>query len=107
MSAGNAGARATWATWPGRRGSGAQRRRLEEWDGPDRWAPHVGDPGREKRAAGSARLGLGLRPAQREEEAEGIGPADQSKEKKGEKKTKRKEKDFPGIKYCLCSILIG
>jgi hypothetical protein len=74
--------------------AGAAARR-EVGDGSDRWAPPVGDPGREEGAR--AELGRGLRPAQqgaRREEGKWAGGPLREKEK--EKKEKGR-KEFPGI----------
>jgi hypothetical protein len=55
MGAGEAAHARAWSTWPGEGGdvgaatvaaAAARRDRREEGDGPDRWAPPVGDPER-------------------------------------------------------------
>nr|BAD61440.1 hypothetical protein [Oryza sativa Japonica Group]BAD88340.1 hypothetical protein [Oryza sativa Japonica Group] len=76
---------------PEEAGTWARRRRLEEGDGPDRWAPPVGDPGREE---GGGRLdwASACRPAQREEGGKrewAGGPIERKREKKKEKEGKR------------------
>jgi hypothetical protein len=76
-------------------GAAARRERREVGEGPDRWAPPVGDPERGGRRA--AWLGLGLRPAQQRggggKEKWADGPFDK-KEEKERKKKKKKEKGF-------------
>ncbi len=73
----------------------ARLRRLEEGDGPDRWAPPVGDPGERREAGGRA----GPRPAAGPAERRGKkgkwadGPFHKKEEKEGKKK-KKKKKDF-------------
>jgi hypothetical protein len=70
--------------------------RPEVGEGPDRWAPPVGDPGERREAAGLA----GPRPAAGptgEGGEGGNGPAAHSKKKKGKRKgreKKKEEKDF-------------
>nr|ABA98613.2 retrotransposon protein, putative, Ty3-gypsy subclass [Oryza sativa Japonica Group] len=106
--AGDAAHARAWPTWPGRDGGvGAaavsarrpRRDRREVGEGPDRWAPPVGDPER----GGGRRLpgwALGLRPAQQGGGGgrRGMGRRPIRKEKrreKGREKKKKKEKDFP------------
>nr|BAD23187.1 hypothetical protein [Oryza sativa Japonica Group]BAD23646.1 hypothetical protein [Oryza sativa Japonica Group] len=91
----------TWATWPERResegdgGCGIRRRRPEVGDGPNRWAPPVGDlKGGGRRPA---QLGRGLRPAQRGGERERMGRRPIRKRKRREKKKKKKEMNFLGL----------
>lgn len=67
-----------------------RRRRPEVVGGPDKWAPPVGDPGRERR--GHVGCGLGLGPAQQGARAEGKwadGPTRGKKREKGEKEKER------------------
>ncbi len=81
----------------------ADGRRPEVGDGPDKWAPPVGDP---KGGGGRLSWALAFGRPNEEGEEEKNGPAAHSKKKKGKKEKKKGEKNFPGIKYCLCSFLI-
>ncbi|BAD72398.1 plant disease resistance polyprotein-like [Oryza sativa Japonica Group] len=82
-----------------------ERDRREVGEGPDRWAPPVGDPGEE----GGGRPGWASacgRPSKGEGRKEGIGRRPiRKKEEKGREKKKKKEKGFSlELKYFLLNF---
>jgi hypothetical protein len=100
MGAGDSAHARAWSTWPGGggdvgaatvAGAAARRDRREEGDGPDRWAPPVGDPER----GGREWAGLG-RPSRGKAGAGGNGPGPRKRKKEGKEKIKGK-RIFPGI----------
>ncbi len=112
MGAGNAAHAQAWSTWPEGggdvgaatvAGAAARRERREVGDGPDRWAPPVGDPGRGGRRGGLAGPRPAAGPAGRRGRKGENGPAAHSK-KGGKKKKKKEKKIFPGIKILLAQF---
>ncbi len=76
-------------------GCGRGGERLEVGGGPDKWAPPVGDPGREEGAR--AKLGRGLRPAQQgtgRKEGKWAGGPLREKEKEKRKRKKGISRDL-------------
>jgi hypothetical protein len=106
VGAGNAAHERAGSTWPEGGGDvgaaavagvAARRERREVGEGPDKWAPPVGDPGRGGRRGGLA----GPRPAAGPARGRGKkrrewagGPFGKRRKKRGKRKRKRK-KDFP------------
>jgi hypothetical protein len=83
--------------------------RREEGDGPDRWAPPVGDP--ERGGSGAAWLpgwasacGRPNREGEGGKEKWADGPFDKKEEKREEKEKEKGKRIFPGIKYCLLNF---
>ena len=97
VGAGNAAHVRVWSSWPeggGDVGAAARRERREVGEGPDRWAPPVGDPWRGGRRGGLAGPRPAAGPAGRrgEERREwASGPFGKGREKEKEKG----EKNFP------------
>jgi hypothetical protein len=81
--------------------------RPEVGEGPDRWAPPVGDPGERREAAGLAGPRPAAGPARRGGRKGKNGPTAhlKKKEEKERKKKKKKEKGFSlELKYCLLNF---
>ena len=105
VGAGDAAHARAWTTWPGGggdvgaaavAGAAARRERREVGEGPDRWAPPVGDPERGGRRGGLTGPRPAAGPAGRGgERREWAGGPFGKKRKREEKEKRKRKKDFP------------